>query len=157
MPRLAAKSIFRRKRAGEEAEMDITPMIDCTFLLLIFFLVTSKMKPEVAVDLPKARHGAVVVEQSSVILTVSKEGETIRVFRGNSTSPAEEITGANPVDQEDQVAQYVEQQAMQSSPPKRLVIIKAARGIKHRDVARIQRAAGRADVDQLYVAILESK
>jgi biopolymer transport protein ExbD len=67
MPRLASKSIFKRKRSLEEAEMDITPMIDCTFLLLIFFLVTSKMKPELAVDLPKAKHGAVVVEQSSII------------------------------------------------------------------------------------------
>ena len=58
MPRLASKSIFKRKRSLEEAEMDITPMIDCTFLLLIFFLVTSKMKPELAVDLPKAKHGS---------------------------------------------------------------------------------------------------
>jgi biopolymer transport protein ExbD len=157
MPRLAAKSIFKRKRSLEEAEMDITPMIDCTFLLLIFFLVTSKMKPEVAVDLPTARHGAVVVEQSSVILTVAKVGEEVHVFRGNSTSPAEQIEAGNPVEQEEEVARYVEQQANQSSPPKRMVIIKAARGIKHRDVARIQRAAGKADVDQLYVAVLESE
>jgi biopolymer transport protein ExbD len=115
------------------------------------------MKPEVAVDLPKARHGAIVVEQSSVILTLAKDGEKIHVYRGNSTSPAERIEGANPVDQEDQVTRFVEQEANQSSPPKRFVIIKAARGIKHREVARIQRAAGRADVDQLFVAILETK
>jgi biopolymer transport protein ExbD len=124
---------------------------------LIFFLVTSKMKPEVAVDLPKARHGAVVVEQSSVILTLAKEGEEVHVYRGNSTSPAERIEGSNPVEQEEEVARFVEQTANQSSPPKRLVIIKAARGIKHREVARIQRAAGKADVDQLYVAVLESE
>mgnify|MGYP003325625382 CR=1 FL=1 len=28
----------------EDAEMDITPMIDVTFLLLIFFMVTSTMQ-----------------------------------------------------------------------------------------------------------------
>lgn len=157
MPRLAGKSIFKRRRSLEEAEMDITPMIDCTFLLLIFFLVTSKMKSDLPIELPKARHGSVVVEQSSVILTLTKEGEEVHVYQGNSTNLAERIEGANPVEQEDRVAQYVEQMANQSSPPKRLVIIKAARGIKHREVARIQRAAGKADVDQLYVAVLESE
>ena len=33
----------RRKR--DDDEMDITPMIDITFLLLIFFVVASKMDP----------------------------------------------------------------------------------------------------------------
>jgi biopolymer transport protein TolR len=157
MARLAAKTLFKRKSAREEAEMDITPMIDCTFLLLIFFLVTSKMKSDLPIELPPARHGSVVVEQSSVILTITKEGDAVYVCRGNSTSPAERIEGANPLEQEDLVAQYVEQEANRSSPPKRNVIIKAARGIKHREVARIQRAAGRADVDQLFVAVLETE
>lgn len=156
MPRLASKSIFKRKRSGEEAEMDITPMIDCTFLLLIFFLVTSKMKPEMAVELPQARHGAVVVEQTSIILTMAKEGDTVLVYRGNSTAPADVIEGGTPVEQEELVAQYVEEESGRASPPKRNVIIKAARGIKHREVARIQRAASQADVEQLYVAILET-
>lgn len=157
MATLASKSILKRKRAGEEAEMDITPMIDCTFLLLIFFLVTSKMKPELAVDLPKAKHGAVVVEQTSIVLTIAKDGESVFVYRGNSTAPPDRIEGANPLEQEDLVAQYVEQESSRSSPPKKNVIIKAARGIKHRDVSRIQRAAGRAEVEQLYVAILEAE
>ena len=157
MPRLASKSIFKRMRSLEEAEMDITPMIDCTFLLLIFFLVTSTMKPELAVDLPKAKHGAVVVEQSSIILTMAQEGDTVSVYRGNSTAPADRIEGANPLEQEDLVAQYVEEESTRSSPPKKFVIIKAARGLKHREVSRIQRAAGRAEVEQLYVAILEAE
>jgi biopolymer transport protein ExbD len=157
MPRLASKSLLKRKRSMEEAEMDITPMIDCTFLLLIFFLVTSKMKPELPVDLPKAKHGAVVVEQSSIILTMAKAGESVAVYRGNSTAPADLIEGANPLEQEDLVAQYVEEESRRSSPPKKNVIIKAERGLKHREVSRIQRAAGRAEVEQLYVAILEAE
>ena len=55
------------------------------------------------------------------------------------------------------MTQYVEEEARRTSPPKRFVIIKAAKGLKHRDVARIQRAAGRADIEQLYVAVLEAK
>lgn len=157
MARLASKSLLKRKRSLEEAEMDITPMIDCTFLLLIFFLVTSRMSPDRVVELPKAKHGTVVVEQSSIILTVAQEGETVFVYRGNSTAPQDRIEGANPIEQEDLVAQYVEEESSRSSPPKRQVIIKAGRGIKHREVSRIQRAAGRADVDQLYVAVVDSE
>lgn len=157
MARLASKSIFKRKHAREEAEMDITPMIDCTFLLLIFFLVTSAMKPPSLIELPKAMHGAVVVEQTSIILTMTKEGDEVHVYRGNSTEIAERLAGANPVEQEELISQYVEEESSRSSPPKRNVIIKASRGIKHGEVARIQRAASQADVEQLYVAVLESK
>jgi biopolymer transport protein ExbD len=132
-------------------------MIDCTFLLLIFFLVTSKMKPEIAVDLPRARHGSAVVEQSAVILTIAKDGDDVHVYRGNSVAPGDRIEGANPVEQEESVTQYVEQEATRSSPPKQNVLIKAGKGIKHRDVSRIQRAASQANIDQLYVAVLEAE
>jgi hypothetical protein len=33
-----------RQRKKVDDEIDITPMIDCVFLLLIFFMVTSTMK-----------------------------------------------------------------------------------------------------------------
>ncbi len=35
-----------KKKKAEEADLDITPMIDVTFLLLIFFMVASKMDPQ---------------------------------------------------------------------------------------------------------------
>jgi len=35
-------SSMKPRRALEDTEMDITPMIDIVFLLLIFFVVTSK-------------------------------------------------------------------------------------------------------------------
>ena len=42
----------RAKR--EDEEMDITPMIDITFLLLIFFVVASKMDPSQTGNIPDA-------------------------------------------------------------------------------------------------------
>ncbi len=44
-------------RKQPDSEIDITPMIVIVFLLLIFFVVTSKMQPQQVTDLPKARHG----------------------------------------------------------------------------------------------------
>ena len=39
-----SSSVIRRKRApSEEAEIDMTPMIDVTFQLLIFFMLTNSL------------------------------------------------------------------------------------------------------------------
>lgn len=47
----------RRKRQQIDGDLDITPMIDVTFLLLIFFMVTSTMRPALNKDLPSAVSG----------------------------------------------------------------------------------------------------
>lgn len=63
----------RRKRSSEEeAEVPLSPLIDCVFLLLIFFLVTSILKrkeKQIQVDLPDgtASVAALVAEESIVI------------------------------------------------------------------------------------------
>jgi len=45
--RSAWKSIMRRRKVShDEVGFNITPMIDLTFLLLIFFMVTSKLSKE---------------------------------------------------------------------------------------------------------------
>ncbi len=38
-----------------DSEMDITPMIDMTFLLLIFFVLTSKMTGEKSFEIPRLK------------------------------------------------------------------------------------------------------
>jgi hypothetical protein len=37
------------------------------------------------------------------------------------------------------------------------VLVQAAKGLKHREVARIAKAAARANVEDLYVGIVEKK
>lgn len=46
-----------KKSKLDEADLDITPMIDVTFLLLIFFMVTSTMQGTPDKDIPPARSG----------------------------------------------------------------------------------------------------
>jgi biopolymer transport protein TolR len=152
---LAKKPILRRPRAVPEAEMDITPMIDVTFLLLIFFLVASRMNVDTTVALPKARHGTAVVVRESIILTVASHGDEVKVYRGDSVDPQDAIEAPSLAEQEDAIAAYVEQESAAATPPKRYVLIKAAGAAKHRDVARVARAASQAEVEQLYVAVLE--
>jgi len=47
----------RRRRRLEDTVMDMTPMIDVTFQLLIFFMVTNQMAAATPLDVPEAVHG----------------------------------------------------------------------------------------------------
>jgi len=42
---------FEKKAVGDD-EIDMTPMIDCVFLLLIFFLVTASFQLQKALQIP---------------------------------------------------------------------------------------------------------
>ena len=55
-------------------EIEITPLIDCVFLLLIFFMLTSNfvVSPGIKIKLPKASKSQ-VVETKTVTVTVSSE------------------------------------------------------------------------------------
>ncbi len=61
-------------RSGDDIDLDITPMIDVTFLLLIFFMVTSTMKGTPDLDVPPAKHGK-GVETGAVTMIDIKKGD----------------------------------------------------------------------------------
>jgi biopolymer transport protein ExbD len=60
-----------RKRSLPDTEIDITPMIDVTFQLLIFFMVTSTMQGNPPADLPPSKSGN-SIEVAKVINVVVK-------------------------------------------------------------------------------------
>ncbi len=144
--------VLRRRPVKDSAEMDITPMIDITFLLLIFFLVCSTLSQQTAVELPPARHGSGVDEQSSVIVTVAPRGtgRPPAVYLGDGTS-------GTPLDddhdtQEQLIVDEVEKGLQQGHPN---VLIKAAMGVKHGEVSRVAAAAARVDGIRLHMAVFE--
>jgi biopolymer transport protein ExbD len=57
--------------------IDMTPMVDVAFLLLIFFMTTTTFKPpeRVSVALPGSKAQVHVPETNTIILTVNKLGE----------------------------------------------------------------------------------
>lgn len=150
---------LRRKHhpPRDEAEMDITPMIDCTFLLLIFFLVTSHLRAQMPLKLPVARHGKVVAEEDCIVLTVLQGSDgRAEVYRGTSRALKDRIEGTEEAQQDQAIVQYVESQAS-GLRPKRQVLIKAQRGLKQREVARVERLASQAAAGTLYVAVVETE
>ena len=77
----------KRKRNKDDGELDITAMIDVTFLLLAFFVVVSKMDPQAAVDLPRASYGASIQDKNAVTLIVvldKEDTEKVAIFKGPS-------------------------------------------------------------------------
>jgi biopolymer transport protein ExbD len=144
--------VLPRRPVMDSAEMDITPMIDITFLLLIFFLVCSTMDQQTAVKLPPARHGSGVDERSSVIITVEPRGAGVppAVYMGDGTSgtPLDDDHTA----QEEMIIAEVEQGLLQGKPN---VLIKAAMGVKHGEVSRVAAAAASVEGIRLHMAVFE--
>jgi biopolymer transport protein ExbD len=131
----------KRKRRSDDDEMDITPMIDMTFLLLSFFVVVSKMDPNTQVLMPKAKWGTAVPEPASVILIVSAtDSETPIVNLGRARSPGNLATGTIE-DVEEAIARYVETEL--KNPLKTTVIVKAERKVKYRHLDIVKRAISR--------------
>jgi biopolymer transport protein ExbD len=64
-----------KKHVGEEADLDITPMIDVVFLLLIFFMVTSTMESKRQNDVPPSRHGLSVDSTTAIVLTINRPAD----------------------------------------------------------------------------------
>ena len=61
---------------GDQA--DLTPMIDCVFLLLLFFIVTTSFTEETnlfKVEMPKAEKSRVVTLENTVQVVIEKSGK----------------------------------------------------------------------------------
>lgn len=65
-----------KRKTPEEADLDITPMIDVTFLLLIFFMVTSTMQATPDKDIPPSKSGENANMAAMVDVTVKTPKST---------------------------------------------------------------------------------
>ncbi len=66
----------RRKTQGDEAEVNMTPMLDIVFIMLIFFIVTATFLDEKGVDLtqPPPPPDSDVPSKSTPAITVYVDG-----------------------------------------------------------------------------------
>ena len=78
------------KRGRIAVSIDMTPMVDIAFLLLIFFMATTQFKPpeEVSVVLPASSSEIKVPETGIIVITVNRQGRT---FIGDETGAAGEV------------------------------------------------------------------
>jgi len=70
---------MRRRRSGrldDEAEVDLTPMLDVVFIMLIFFIVTASFVKEVGLDLSRPEGGSTktVTDNENIFIQISNDG-----------------------------------------------------------------------------------
>ena len=81
---------FSSRSGFEEVEVDMTPMIDVTFLLLIFFVIVStltRMETAAEVELPLADQAAVEdeLDPEQLVINVEKSGDIYVIGQKFST------------------------------------------------------------------------
>ncbi len=146
--------LVQSRDRSDESEMDITPMIDITFLLLIFFLVCSTPDQHSAIELAKARHGKGIGERDSVIITISDEGVNsapVYLADGKIGEPLPE----DPEEQSEQIVAAVD--AGRREQNKDYVLIKADRNVAHREVSRVIRAVSQVEGAKIFLAVFEGE
>jgi biopolymer transport protein ExbD len=142
----------RKKR--EDDEMDITPMIDITFLLLIFFIVCSTMDPTKIGGIPEAENGlAISAKNSAVIFIEPGSGDSVVLSTPDGTQFSSDEDA-----QATEIIEYVTSELEKSlGASKQQVMLFGDANVKVGQVTRIQKIIGDAfeDIDSTYIAVKE--
>lgn len=142
------------KRERDDDEMDITPMIDITFLLLIFFIVCSTMDPTKIGNIPEADNGlAISAKNAAVIFINPLNADEVVLSRidGSEFSRDEDA-------QASEIIEYITEELEKSlGASKEHVMLFGDGEVKVGQVTRIQKLIGDAfeDMDATYVAVKE--
>ena len=145
-----SQGLLPRRSRTENADFDITAMIDLVFMMNIYFLVTFLGAATGALALPSASHGRALNADSAVIITVAagKDFGSVEVFIGDGKDGTPIV---EPVDQEERVAAAVE---AGTAAGKTAVILKAEKNVRLREMRRISAAAAQEGVT-LHMAVME--
>ena len=67
----------RFKKTREESEINITPMLDIVFIMLIFFIVTTSFVKEISIDVNRPTKSPIKEQKKSEVISVriSAEGQ----------------------------------------------------------------------------------
>ena len=166
----------KRKRNPDDGELDVTPMIDVTFLLLAFFVVVSKMDPQASVPLPKASYGVAISDKECVTLIMAfgefdgtsfvktgKDEETKnlkpKIFLGAKMNQDSAVPEGDEDDQKEFIGDYVEKE-LTDFPLKKYVLIKAAGNCKTGAVELVKKGVSKSTLAldrEIYVGIEEEQ
>jgi biopolymer transport protein ExbD len=135
---IAAPAKMRRRRGWwllEDTAMDMTPMIDVTFQMLIFFMFTNQMANPNPIEVPEAQYGRGVMPDGKQVVLIDDQG---RYYLGESTKP-ENISPSL-----EAAVREVEENAARVDGPLD-VIISAHKISQHQYVRQLVEQLGRAE------------
>ena len=80
------------RRKPNYPKIDIAPLVDIIFLLLIFFMLSSNfIKPMLKMELPKAMHEEEKLEKVDIVISVDKESQ---IYLNKKAVELESLQGA---------------------------------------------------------------
>ena len=124
------------KREAEEAVIDMTPMLDIVFIMLIFFIVTTSFVKEAGIDVQKPKAANASKKPSANIFIAVRENGEIWMDK-------------RMVDVE-RVSANIEK--LLAEQPTDIVIIQADKGAKHGVVVKVMDAIKDAGIDKISIA-----
>ncbi|WOO42738.1 biopolymer transporter ExbD [Rubellicoccus peritrichatus] len=122
---------------SDQVDINLSPMIDCVFILLIFFIVTTVFVEETGVEVNKPDAAASIpLEKNSILIAITGDGQVI--YGGRDIG----VQGVGPV---------VKRLTQQDDMP---VIIQADEGANHGTFARVYGEAKLAGAKQINFSTL---
>jgi biopolymer transport protein ExbD len=130
-----------RRRRG--ADIDVTPLIDILFMLIIFFvLAASFLQGRLTVELPRGEGEPAGRAENSVLVTLARDGS---VSWGNFSIPA-------PVASAD-VLRLARENLFQVRASGREILVAADRGVSYGDVVELLDILRWAGIERLGLAL----
>lgn len=122
----------------ERVTLDLTPLIDIIFQLLVFFLLTASFitTPNLGVELPKASSKATTAQQKDMRISITRDGKI--EFEGKTVERS---------------ALLRRLKELQKERPNARVLIHADKKAYHGDVVKVMDAAKAAKFKRMGVAI----
>jgi biopolymer transport protein TolR len=80
-----------KPRKLPETDIDVTPLVDCVFLLLSFFMLTSPMKGNPDRNLPSAEHGIGVDPLAATAIRIVEAEPTPKILLDNHESALDDV------------------------------------------------------------------
>ena len=127
-----------RKQGGTDPVIEVTPLVDVVFLLLIFFLLTATFvrNPNIPIRLPQASIHQVTPQKRDVMVGITDRGE-LR-YEGDETT----------IDR-----LRVEMQRIHARSPETMVLIQADTRARHGKVVEVMDLAKRIGFERIGIAI----
>jgi len=135
---------LRRRQRRDEPDLNLTPLIDVVFLLLIFFMVTTTFVDQVGLDitLPEAEQETEEAQPRLLEIGISAEGEYF-------------VDGSPLVNREIDTLVRALEEAREAGDVAGIVV-RADADAPHRAVVRALDGAGRVGIDRVSIATTRS-
>ena len=75
----------RRRRSESEADINVTPLLDIVFIMLIFFIVTTSFVHEIGVEMNRSANEPLTTEEESEIILVRIDNDGQIYIRNRQT------------------------------------------------------------------------